>query len=313
MQLIRRNYMALTKTTGHISLLVANIIFGLNTTISRSIIPEIIDPYLLTFFRMAGAAVLFWVLSIFVKNEKVPTKDIIRFFFASILALVTNQIPFIVGLSLTSPIDASVVVTMLPIMTMIFAAFIIKEPITLLKAIGVLVGATGALVLIVHSSGADGGGNMVGNLILLISISSFGLYLTLFKDLISRYSSVTSMKWMFLFATIMTLPFSYKPTIHTDFAALDASVYLRIVYIVCLATFFTYMLLPIGQKTLRPTTLSMYNYLQPITATFAAVIVGMDKLSVQTIVSTILVFSGVYIVTQSKSRAQLETEKKVKK
>ena len=140
--------MALTKTTGHISLLVANIIFGLNTTISRSIIPEIIDPYLLTFFRMAGAAVLFWVLSIFVKNEKVPTKDIIRFFFASILALVTNQIPFIVGLSLTSPIDASVVVTMLPIMTMIFAAFIIKEPITLLKAIGVLVGATGALVLI---------------------------------------------------------------------------------------------------------------------------------------------------------------------
>ena len=168
MQLIRRNYMALTKTTGHISLLVANIIFGLNTTISRSIIPEIIDPYLLTFFRMAGAAVLFWVLSIFVKNEKVPTKDIIRFFFASILALVTNQIPFIVGLSLTSPIDASVVVTMLPIMTMIFAAFIIKEPITLLKAIGVLVGATGALVLIVHSSGADGGGNMVGNLILLM-------------------------------------------------------------------------------------------------------------------------------------------------
>lgn len=301
--------MILTKRLGHASLLLANLIFGLNTPISRSIIPEIIDPYLLTFLRMAGAAGLFWTLSLFTKKENVPQKDIMRFFFAAILALVTNQIPFIVGLSLTSPIDASLVVTLLPIVTMILAAIIIKEPITLLKAIGVMVGATGAVILIVHSSSASSNGNMIGNLILLISISSFGLYLTLFKELISRYSPVTSMKWMFLFATILSFPFSFKAITTTDFMALDGSVYLRIAYIVGLATFFTYLLIPIGQKTLRPTTLSMYNYLQPITATFAAVLLGMDKLTIQTVISTILVFSGVYIVTQSKSRAQLEVER----
>lgn len=305
--------MALTKRTGHISLLVANIIFGLNITISRSIIPEIIDPYLLTFFRMAGAAVLFWIFSIFTKKEKVPSKDIIRFFFASILALVANQIPFIVGLSLTSPIDASLVITMLPVITMIFSALIIKEPITLLKTIGVMIGALGVLILIIHSSEVSGGGNMAGNLILLISISSFGLYLTLFKDLISKYSPVTSMKWMFLFATFLTLPFSFKAITTTDFTILSGSVYLKIIYIVALATFFTYLLLPIGQKTLRPTTLSMYNYLQPITATFVAVMLGMDKLSIQTIISTVLVFSGVYIVTQSKSKAQLDAKKALQK
>ena len=214
--------MILTKRLGHASLLLANLIFGLNTPISRSIIPEIIDPYLLTFLRMAGAAGLFWTLSLFTKKENVPQKDIMRFFFAAILALVTNQIPFIVGLSLTSPIDASLVVTLLPIVTMILAAIIIKEPITLLKAIGVMVGATGAVILIVHSSSASSNGNMIGNLILLISISSFGLYLTLFKELISRYSPVTSMKWMFLFATILSFPFSFKAITTTDWQCLPA-------------------------------------------------------------------------------------------
>lgn len=290
-------------------MLFANIIFGLNTTISRSITPDFIDPYLLTFFRMGGAALLFWSVSLFTKKEKVPLKDIFLLFFASIFGLVLNQLPYIVGLSMTSPIDASLVVTMLPVVTMLLAALILKEPITWLKALGVVVGASGALILIFNKAMPDGSSNMAGNLVLLISISSFGLYLTLFKNLISKYSPITSMKWMFLFAAFLTLPVSWKALTHTDFSTFDASIYMRIVYVVAFATFFTYILLPIGQKTLRPTTLSIYNYLQPITATFAAVIVGMDRFSFDKIISAILVFAGVYIVTQSKSRAQIEAEK----
>lgn len=298
-----------TKQHGHLALLTANIVFGLNTPITRTIIPEPLDPFVMTFLRMIGAAVLFWIASLFVKKETVPKKDILLFFFAAVFAIVLNQGSFIFGLSKTSPIDASLVITLLPIVTMLLAALVLKEPITWKKAIGVLMGASGALILILSASQAGGKGNFIGNIFILFSVLSFGLYLTLFKGLITRYSPITAMKWMFLFATILTYPLSHKTLAETNFMSFDTSVYLRIGYVVILATFFTYMLIPIGQKTLRPTTVSMYNYLQPIVSSLVAVIIGMDSFGWDKILSTVLVFSGVYIVTQSKSRIEVSKEK----
>ncbi len=301
--------MQLTKKHGHIALFGANLIFGLKTPLSRTIIPELIDPFSLTFLRLAGSTALFWLLSLFLKKEKMPFKDIILLFFASIFGIVLNQVPYITGLSMTSPIDASLVTSMLPIITMLLAALIIREPITWLKAIGVLVGASGAFILIMNSTNGNGKGNITGDLIILSAALSFALYLTIFKKLISKYSPVTTMKWMFLFATIVSYPVLRKSIAHTDFMAMDLSVWLRIGYIVVFATFITYLLIPIGQKTVRPTTLSMYNYMQPIVASFVAVGLGMDSFGYEKIISTLLVFAGVYIVTQSKSRAQMEQEK----
>lgn len=303
----------LNKNHGHIALFVANLIFGLNTPITRTIVPQVVDPFVMTFFRMIGAAILFWTISIFTKQERVPTKDIVLFFFAAVFAIVLNQTFFIYGLSKTSPIDASLVITLVPIVTMVLSAIFIKEPITFKKAIGVIIGASGAMILILGGSNdSSSASSLVGNLIVLSSVFSFAIYLSLFKDLISRYSPITAMKWMFLFATILTLPVSYKMFIQTDFASFDTSVILRIGYVVVLATFFTYMLIPIGQKTLRPTTVSMYNYLQPIVASVATVIIGMDKFGVDKIISAVLVFFGVYLVTQSKSKADMQSENRVK-
>lgn len=302
-----------TKQQGHLALFAANVIFGLNTPITRSIIPDILDPFVMTFLRMIGAAVLLWIASLFVKKETVPKKDILLFFFAAVFAIVLNQGSFIFGLSKTSPIDASLVITLLPIVTMLLAAIILKEPITWLKAVGVLVGASGALILILSSTQNSGSGNFIGNLFILFSVFSFGLYLTLFKNLIVRYSPLTAMKWMFLFAAILTYPMSHKALITTNFASFDTNVFLRIGYVVVLATFLTYLLIPIGQKTLLPTTVSMYNYLQPIVSSFVAIIIGMDSFGWDKMISTILVFVGVYIVTQSKSRVQLYKEKISKK
>jgi drug/metabolite transporter (DMT)-like permease len=302
-----------SKFKGHIAIFAANILFGLNNPISRSLMPETLSPYVLIVFRLLGGMILFWIASLFVKKEKVTPKDILLFFFAAIFGLTTNQLPFIVGLSMTSPIDASIVVTLLPILSMILAAIIIKEPITLMKTFGVLVGASGALVLIFGShSGSLGSGNTAGNMLALLAVFSFALYLTLFKSLISRYSSITIMKWMFLFGSIQTYPFCHNSLMSTDFSLFDTLVYWRIFYIVVIATFFTYILLPISQKVLRPTTLSMYNYLQPIVASLAAVAMGLDSFGADKILSAVLVFAGVYFVTQSKSRAQVEAENQKK-
>lgn len=298
-----------SKRQGHLALFIANIVFGLNTPITRTIVPDILDPFVMTFLRMLGAAVLFWFASLFVKKENVPKKDILLFFFAAVFAIVLNQGSFIFGLSHTSPIDASLVITLLPIVTMLLAAVLLREPITWKKAVGVLLGASGAFILILSANKTEGSGTLAGNIFVLFSVISFGLYLTLFKNLITRYSPLTAMKWMFLFATILTYPMSHKALSATDFSSFNTSVFLRIGYIVALATFFTYMLIPIGQKTVRPTTVSMYNYVQPIVASFVAVMAGMDRFGWDKIISTVLVFAGVYIVTQSKTRVQLYKEK----
>jgi drug/metabolite transporter (DMT)-like permease len=203
---------------------------------------------------------------------------------------------------------------MLPILTMILAAIIIKEPITLMKAVGVVVGASGALLLVFSSQMQHtGNGNFWGDLIVFSAAFSFAIYLTVFKDLITRYSPVTLMKWMFLFSTIVSAPFCYKPLMQTDFSLLTANTFWRIGYMVIFATFLGYLLIPIGQKVLRPTTLSMYNYVQPVVASLLAVAIGMDVFGYEKALSGILVFAGVYIVTQSKSRAQMEAEKLAKK
>ena len=292
----------------------ANLIFGLNIPVSRTLMPEILSPYALTFFRLGGGLLLFWLLSIFTRKEKVPVKDIFLLFLASFFAISLNQLPYFIGLSMTSPIDASIVVSTLPILTMILAALILREPITWMKAIGVMVGASGAVLLILSSNNLHvGKSTFPGNMIVFGACASFAIYLTVFKNLVSRYSPVTVMKWMFLFACIICFPFCYKSLIQTDYAILSRSSYWLTGYVVVFATFFGYLLIPVGQKFLRPTTLSMYNYIQPLVASFVAVAIGIDMFGVEKALSGILVFAGVYIVTQSKSRVQLEAELSTKK
>lgn len=278
------------------------------------LMPEVIDPLALTFFRFAGGMILFWLASWVIKPEKVSPRDKFQLFLASIFALTLNQIPFFYGLSVTSPIDASIVVTMLPIATMVLAAAFLKEPITQLKVIGVLVGASGALLIVFNSAQqTTGNGNMVGNLIVFFAVVSFGIYLTGFKNLISRYHPVTVMKWMFLWASITGLPFCYNALSQVQLSSFATVDWLSIGFVIVFATFFGYLLLPVGQKTLRPTTLSMYNYMQPVVASIVAIAMGIDRFGYQQALAGLLVFAGVYIVTQSKSRAQLEVERSGRK
>jgi drug/metabolite transporter (DMT)-like permease len=300
------------KLKGHLVLFVAYVIFGLNTPISKTLMPDVLSPYTLTIFRMTGAAILFWGVSFILHKEHVPLKDIGLLALASLFSIVANQMPFIVGLSYSSPIDASIIVTLLPIFSMVFAAIFIKEPITLLKVLGVVIGASGAISLILghYSEGLElRNSDLIGIGFLFLSVISFSLYLTLFKSLIQRYKPVTLMKWMFLFATIFCLPFCAKDLMATDYASFNSDVYMRIGFVVIFATFISYFLIPIGQKVLRPTIVSMYNYLQPIVTTFLTVLMGMDTFGWDKTFAVFLVFSGVYIVSKSKSKAQVDAEK----
>jgi len=297
---------------GHAALFVAYIIFGLNIPIAKNILihEEVCSAFALAFFRIGGAVVLFWILSLFTKKESVPFRDKMLLFGASLFGISINQISFITGLSHTSPIDAAIIGSTAPIMTMILAAFFLKEPITWKKTIGVMLGALGALLLILNENITEQHQtNIIGNLLCLLSLLSFSIYLTVFKKVILKYSPVTLMKWMFLFASVCCLPFCWKDVVKVHYAEIPINIYLQIIYVVALATFFAYLLLPIGQKLLRPTIVSMYNYVQPIVSSLVAVALGMDVFGWVKGSATALIFLGVYIVTTSKSYAQLMAEK----
>lgn len=259
-------------------------------------------------FRVCGAAVLFRITSFFVRRERVPRKDMAKFFFAALLGLVLNQCCYTIGLSITSPINASIVTTSMPIFAMILSALILKEPITGKKATGVLMGCSGALILILTSAAAVNSrvGDIRGDLLCLFAQFSFALYLSLFSPLIKRYSVFTINKWMFTFATIMVLPFSFGSVSAIDFAAVPVKTWLETGYVVFVATYLSYILTMIGQHTLRPTVVSIYNYVQPLVSVLVSVFTGLGVFLPAHAIAVVLVFSGVRLVTKSKSRADIE-------
>lgn len=291
---------------GHLFALAANVMWGLMSPIGKSALQEF-SPISVTTFRMVGAAAAFWILSMFCKQEHVNHRDMLKIFFASLFALVFNQGVFIFGLSMTSPIDASIVTTTLPIVTMIVAAIYLKEPITHKKVMGIFVGAMGALILIMSSQvGSSGNGNLIGDLLCLVAQISFSIYLTVFKGLTQQYSAVTINKWMFVYASLCYIPFSCHDISAIQWATIPTIAIVEVLYVVLGGSFLAYLCIMTAQKILRPTVVSMYNYMQPIVATIAAIIMGIGSFGWQKGVAIALVFLGVYIVTQSKSKADFE-------
>lgn len=296
------------KSAGHSAMLIVNIFFGINMAVSKDIMDNVISPMDLNALRFAFGGIAFWILSMFYR-QRVTKKDLGMLFLGSILGLLASQIFFIQGLSRTSPIDASIISTSVPILAMLFSALILKEPITWLKVLGVFVGASGAVFLIYSTQNeTTGTSNIIGNLLCFGSCITFSLYLVLTKPISQKYTSITMMKWMFLFAIILFLPFSLSDLKAIDFSKFSKQDFSSLSFILIFATLIPNLLIPMGQNLLRPTTLAMYNYVQPIIATIIAIYVGQDVFTPSKLIAAFLVFAGVYLVTRSKSRADIESE-----
>ena len=304
--------MNLMKLKGHSSMLGANVMWGLMSPVAKFVmVGGAVTPLVVTDLRITGAMVLFWIASFFQKPERVAPKDLLKLLGASLLAIVFNQGCFIFGVGLTSPVDASIITTSMPLLAMVLAAIYLKEPITGKKVLGIAVGATGALLLILGShqvSEAKAAGNhyIWGDLLVLLAQFSYALYFVLFKNFVNKYSLITIMKWMFTYAFICALPFSYNDLLHTEWKSLQNTEIGALVFIVVGSTFISYVLIVIGQKNLRPTVAGMYNYVQPLVASIVAVGWGMDTFNFVKIISVALIFGGVYLVTNSRSKAEME-------
>ena len=290
---------------GHLACFLAYAIFGFNIIVCKDLTAgRLISPLAIFTLRSLGAGALFWLISFFTQKEKVEKKDYAGIFAASMLGFFVCQVTFLVGIPHITPMDCSVLSAISPIYTMIIAAIVLKEPITWQKAGGVAISFAGIIYLIVSRTSAAGTTetSLFGILMLILNSLSFSMYLGIFKPLIGKYSVVTFMKWIFLFAFVVSVPFSAREIVTLDWSAIPAIQFAELAFLIFCATFITYFLIPVGQKRIRPTLVSMYSYVQPIIAIVISITVGMEMLTWSKVLAAVMVFGGVVVVSYSKSR-----------
>lgn len=296
----------------HLCIFLACAFWGLMAPLGKDAMTHGVTGIDMVSFRVASGAILFWLTSFFTAREHVPTKDKLLFIGAGIFGLVTNQCCYTIGLSITSPINSSVATTSMPIFAMVLSAIILREPITSKKALGVFFGCAGAVALVLTSASADNSkvGNIWGDLLCMAAQLSFALYLTLFSKLVKKYSVITVNKWMFTWAAIIILPFTSSHVAAIDFPSVPLQTWLETGFVVFFGTYLGYILMMIGQSTLRPTVVSVYNYVQPAVSVTVSVLTGIGVLTPTQGVAIIFVCLGVWLVTKSKSRRDIEMEAK---
>lgn len=297
------------KYEGHLALLVANVSWGLMAPFLKDLLNGgIITPMALSGYRIIGGALLFWLISLFIKPDKnacnsIERRDIVPLIIASLLVIGLNQVLIIVGMSLTSPVDASVVCSLTPIFTLIFGAILMGIAFTWSKALGVTIGLAGALIF-VFTGQADAQTNVsnpvLGDVACLMAQVFGALYLVCFTKLISKYSLITLMKWMFLISGIAVLPFSLPDMLAVDWSQVILMEYIDLTFIILFGTCLAYMLIPVAQRRVEPTVIAMYNYLQPVVAVVFSVIAGLATFSIANAIATAMVFAGVWIVNRAK-------------
>ena len=283
-----------------IAALIATSIFGFHHTIAKELMPDFISPGALLYVRVLGATILFWTISLFFPNEYIEKKDRIRLVLCALFGMSINMIASLKGLSLSTPINSAIISTTSPIIIFIISIILIKEKITKQKYIGVIIGFLGTLFLILFNNKiiVNAPNIKLGNIFLFTNSISYGLYFVMVKPLTEKYSMITLMKWLFLISIIINIPISYTEFINIQWQNFVPSALINLLYVVICTTFLVYLLNLYALKNLKATTVGMFIYFQPIIAIIYAIYVGSDKLSMLDVISTLMVFLGVYLVSK---------------
>jgi drug/metabolite transporter (DMT)-like permease len=283
----------------------ASVIYGINHTIAKNLMPEIIEPYGFIFLRISGAAVLFWLLSLFFPFEKVERKDWLRFLACGLFGMAINMLMFFKGLSLSTPINSSVVITLVPVILLILSGIFLKEKITWRKYVGIGLGLLGALFLIVFGMKTQNNAPNIplGNVLFLVNATSYSIYLIIVKPLVEKYNSITLMKWLFLIAFIINFPIGINEFIEVEWSQLPLNIISKLTFVVIGTTFFTYLFNIYALKQLQPSTIGAFIYLQPVIAVLFAIIVGSDSITPIRIGAAALIFVGVFLSTRKPKNA----------
>lgn len=287
---------------GHIALFTAQLIYALNYSIAKGLMPEYIGPMSIVFFRITGAAILFWSLSFFVPMQKVEKKDMMKLAWLALFGVVINQIFFIYGLSITSPINSSIIMISNPIIVFIGTLVILKERISTLKIGGLLMAVTGAFLILRYKGNFEvGSDTMAGDVMTLINSASWAFFIVMAKPIMVKYNTPTAMRWLFLFGTIYIIPIALPYAQETHFAAFTQHAWFALGFVVVATTFLAYLLNLYGLQELSSNTVSAYIYLQPFLASLFAIALGEDKLTATKLLSGACIICGLYLINKKSN------------
>ncbi|WP_334056153.1 DMT family transporter [Polaribacter sp. P097] len=294
-----------TRTLALIAVSIATIIYGVNYTIAKDVMPTYVKPYAFILLRVSGATLIFWFLSLFIKSQKIEKQDYKKIALASFFGIALNMLSFFKGLSLTTPISASVMMVTSPIMVLLFSFLLLKSKIIPRQILGIGIGLIGAILLIVYGNTSNENASNValGNFLVFVNATSYGLYLVLVKNLISKYNPLIFIKWLYLFGLIFIIPFGLSEMGDINWIAMPTTIYLKIGFVILFTTCITYLFNLYGLSKLKPTTVSVFIYLQPVIASTYALLVGSDSLNIIKISATLIIFLGVYLVTKQTKKS----------
>jgi drug/metabolite transporter (DMT)-like permease len=280
-----------------------SVIYGITFTVAKDVMPQYVNPFGFILLRVGGSVILFWLVSFFGPKEKIALNDFPRIIVAALFGVALNMLTFFKGLSYTSPIMASVLMVTTPMIVLILSAIIMKERMKNRKITGILIGLTGTVTLILYGKSMQNAPNAsFGNLLVFINAVSYGLYLILVKKLMDKYNAFTFVKWIYTFGFFMVLPFGWSELEIVNWGIIPIDIFWKIGFVVVFSTFLTYLLNLVSMRELKPTTVAVFIYLQPVFATIFAISLGKDTLTFIKIISAVLIFIGVYLVTQKKQK-----------
>jgi drug/metabolite transporter (DMT)-like permease len=287
----------------HIAMFLVALIYAANFTIAKPVMAgelPYVQPFGFIMMRVLAATSLFWLTHFFFVREAIERKDLWRFALCGVCGVAGNQLCFFYGLNLTTPINGALIMLTTPILVLILSMLVFKEKLTGMKGGGILLGLLGAMLLILNNRAdiPDAPNPMLGNIFIGINASFYAIYLVLVKPLMSKYSPITTLKWVFLFGTIYVLPFGWSQMLAVDFEALPNSIVWSIGFVLFFVTYLTYLLNGSALSVVKASVSSTYIYLQPLLASIIAVAAGKDSLNPMMILAGLLIFVGVFLVSK---------------
>jgi len=282
----------------HFSLFIANLIYAINYSFAKDVMPIYITPSGFILLRVIGAFVLFSIVYYIFIKEKIEKEDILRLSACGLFGVAINQLLFFEGLNLTTPINAAIVMTINPVLVIFLSFIIINDPITIRKSFGIIMGLFGASFLILQSGNLEFlNSHFKGNLLVLINATSYGVYLVIVKPMMKKYHPITVMYVVFGMGLLYVFPFGINDLLDVEWDLIPHTVNMQIFFVVFFTTFVAYLCNSLALQHLKPTTVSIYIYLQPVLATAFAIFWGSDFLDTKKIIAAIFIFFGVYLVS----------------
>jgi drug/metabolite transporter (DMT)-like permease len=278
-------------------LFIVNLFYGAGFTVSKMVMPQYIKPFGFILIRVSITTTLFFIIHQFWQNQKVEKKDFPLIILCSLFGVTINQEMFFAGLSITTPINGALIMIMTPILVFVISFFLSHEKATWQKILGLVLGLSGALVILAGKGFNFSSETLLGDLFILINATSYAIYLVIVRPLMKKYHPLTVIKWVFFFGLIPVTVFGLKQVTQIQWNSFGSETWLAVAFVVICTTFLAYLLNMLALREVHSSVVGAYIYLQPVLATIISISVGKDAITFEKILSAVLIFSGVYLVS----------------